>query len=508
MRKKYIICIAIAIMLSGIIFKINQKEYIPEYNFGEKAMEAVNSFMSENLENKNSGDTALSGDKINTLKNTYENNLKASEKSENIDNDGVAKEEVNGDEKGSKKNVNGSEKANEQYVRVVIMNNSYTTIYYNNVELNAKNMNIYHGNKFKNKKSKKNNITLDKNSKYFKNSNVVKVESKNDIFLKKDGNEKVRYKGIFFIYKEKSGLVVVNQVALEDYVAGVISSEIGESAPIEAMKAQAICARTFITRANENKYKKYKANGDDSTNYQVYNRILPTKKSYDAANDTKGLVMKYKGQLVNAYYFSTSWGYTTNYKIWSGKKQKYLKGTNLSNINEDVTQENIFRKYIMKKTKALEEEYPFFRWHTYLSEEQIKNSVYKNTDINVGEVTKVEINKRGKGGIVSSLTIYGSLNQISIVNQNQIRKILNSYYAKIILNDGSVRTKMNMLPSAFIAIDNEFKNNKFIGIKIYGGGFGHGSGMSQNGACQMAKEGYDFEKILKKFYSGINIEKK
>lgn len=488
MRKKTIICIVIAIILSGIIFKINQEEYIPEYNFENKAVEAVNGVVSENPENKNSGYTDVSGDKNNISKDTYGNDLTSGE---NSDNNGAAKE-----------------KTNEQYVRIVIMNNSYTTIYYDNVELNAKKINIYYGSKFKNKKSIKNNITLEKNSKYLKNSNVVKVESKYDILLKKDSNKKIKYKGIFYIYKEKSGLVVVNQVELEDYVAGVIASEIGESAPVEAMKAQAICARTFIARANGKKYKKYKANGDDSTNYQVYNRILPTKKSYNAANDTKGLVMKYKGQLVNAYYFSTSWGYTTNYKIWGGKKQKYLKGANLSNINEDVTQENIFRKYIMKKPKALEKDYPFFRWQTYLSEEQIKNSIYKNTDINIGEVTKVEINKRGKGGIVSSLTIYGSLNQISIVNQNQIRKILNSYYAKITLSDGSVRTKMNMLPSAFIAIDNEYKNNKFIGIKIYGGGFGHGSGMSQNGACQMAKEGINYEKILKKFYSGIDIVKK
>lgn len=472
MKRKTTICIAIIIILSGIFLKINQEEYIPEYNFGDKSVEAINSVVNESIENASNNDNSNIDSTVNKSKN-----------------------------KSDRNNSN-------QYVRIVIMNNSYTTIYYDKVKLKARNMNVYYGSDFNNKKKIKNSITLDKDCKYFKNCNVVKVESNNDIYMLKDEKNMVKYKGIFFVYKEKSGFVVINHVELENYVAGVISSEMGESAPIEALKAQAVCARTFIARSNVNKYKKYKANGDDSTNYQVYNRILPTKKSYEAANDTKDLVMKYKGKLINAYYFSTSWGYTTDYKIWGKKKQKYLKAINLSNIKEDVMQEETFRKNIMKKIKGLEKEYPFYRWKTYLSCEQIKNSVYKNTNVNIGEVTKVEINKRGKGGIVSSLTIYGTLNQISIVNQNQIRKILNSYYAKITLSDESVQTKMNMLPSAFIAIDNKFRNKKFVGIEIYGGGFGHGSGMSQNAACKMAKEGLNYKEILKKFYSGIDIIKK
>ena len=94
------------------------------------------------------------------------------------------------------------------------------------------------------------------------------------------------------------------------------------------------------------------------------------------------------------------------------------------------------------------------------------------------------------------MTIYGDKRQISIVNQNQIRKILSSYYSTIKLNDKTKRTKLSMLPSAFISIKSVYKNNKLDGIKIYGGGFGHGSGMSQSAACQMAKKR---EKVTRKY---------
>ena len=82
-------------------------------------------------------------------------------------------------------------------------------------------------------------------------------------------------------------MVVVNQVDMENYIAAVISSEIGEESSLEALKAQAVCARNFIMKSNALKYEKYKANADDSTDFQVYNRIKPGKNSKKAAEETK-----------------------------------------------------------------------------------------------------------------------------------------------------------------------------------------------------------------------------
>ena len=455
MKLKLAVCIFVAVFLSAVIFKVNQVEYIPEYDSGEKSLQAVN---SEN---------------ITEIKTEAETTTNEESKKDNT-------------------------------VRIVILNNNYITMHYSKFVAKASVLNIYFGENFKNKKSIKKQIDIGTGSKYFKQSNVIKVEPKGEMSILKDETNMQSYKGIFYIYKESSGLVLVNQVGMEDYVAAVISSEIGEESPKEALKAQAVCARTYIMKSQGKKYKKYNAKGDDSVSYQVYNKNVPGENSIKAANETKGTVMKYKGKLINAYYFSTSWGYTTDYRIWGIKKQKYLKETNLTTITENISDEKIFDKYIKEKPKSVEKKSPFYRWTTYLTTKQIENSIYKNMAVNVGTINRMEINKRGAGGIVAQMTIYGDKRQISIVNQNQIRKILSSYYSTK-LSDKTKRTKLSMLPSAFISIKSVYKNNKLDGIKIYGGGFGHGSGMSQSAACQMAKKGKGYKEILATFYNDVEI---
>ena len=402
-----------------------------------------------------------------------------------------------------------TEKKEDKEVRIIIMNNNYSSIYHSDISFSSDTLAVYYGRKYSNKKLCK-KIDIKKDGKLFKEGSVVKVESKSPIKWKghNENNGSPAYKGMFYVYSTKNGLVAVNQLNMEDYVAGVISSEIGEECPIEALKAQAICARTFIENSNTKKYKKYKADGDDSTSYQVYNRLAPGKNCENAANATKNMVMTYKGKLIRAYYFSTSCGYTTDYKIWGRKKQEYLIGSCTLDKpkNKDIKDNKIFKDFIKSNSKSYESEYPFYRWNVYLTKEQIENAVKKSMGINTGSITKIEINSRGTGGIASQITIYGKNRQVIINNQNQIRKALCSYYGKIKLNDGTIRTKMEMLPSAFIHIEEVYNSGKLCGFKIYGGGFGHGSGMSQNGACEMAKTGMKYDEILKFFYNDITIE--
>lgn len=412
--------------------------------------------------------------------------------------------EVNGNPK-EKKQTKKTEKNNQRkYVNIVIMNNGYTSIYHSNLEIKCKNINIYYGKNFRNKTNSK-DISIGKDSKYFKKSKVLKISSKNRMSLVGHNVEhgSPTYSGVFYVYKTSEGLVLVNHVELEEYIAGVISSEIGEEAPIEALKAQAVCARTYILKAKAKEYKRYNAIADDSTNFQVYNRIKAGDKCYKAARETAGIVMKYKGKLINAYYFSTSCGYTTDYRIWGKDKKGYLKGQNITKTKEEnLKDNNIFKKYITSHPKAYESDYPFYRWKTKLTSEQIVNSIYALTGSDIGKVKKIEVNSRGAGGIASQITVYGSKKQIIIKKQNDIRKALCSAYAKIELNNGEKRGGMDMLPSAFIYIEKQ--GNDF---KIYGGGFGHGSGMSQNAAIELAKEKQTFDKILKRFYAGIEITK-
>lgn len=404
----------------------------------------------------------------------------------------------------TKQNEKLSQPVKMKYVNIVIMNNGYRSIYHNNIEIKCKNLDLYYGKNFRNKINGK-KIKLDGNSKYFNENKVLKVSTKDRMRLVGHNVEhnSPTYADTFFVYKTAGGLVLVNHVELEEYIARVISSEIGEDAPLEALKAQAVCARTYILKSKSKDYKKYNAVANDSTDFQVYNRITPGKKCYQAARDTAGIVMTYKNKLINAYYFSTSCGYTTNYKIWGKEKKSYLKGENITKEKEkDIKERKSFEKFIKSCTKAYESSYPFYRWETSLTPQQIVNGIYHLTGSDIGKIKKIEVNGRGEGGIASQITVYGDRKQIIIKKQNDIRKAFCSSYAKIKLQNGEERTGMDMLPSAFIHIEKAGDN-----YKIYGGGFGHGSGMSQNAAIEMAKEKILYDKILKKFYNNVELIK-
>lgn len=402
----------------------------------------------------------------------------------------------------SKKSV--TEKKNnikENNVRIVLKDNSGSSIYHNKICIQGKKLNIYYGKKICNKGEKK-KITISLNSSMFDKNNIVKVEAANGLkwLGHNEENGSPKYKGMFYIYKENNGLVIVNDVSMKDYIAAVISSEIGVNAPIEALKTQAVCARTYILNSNPKEYRKYNATADDSTDFQVYNRQKPNDNCIKAAKETTGLVMFYKNKLINAYYFSTSCGYTTDYRIWGKDKKYYLKSCDLTDKNK-INVKSDFDKFIKTNVNGIEKNDPYYRWNVEVTKEQLKNSVYRATGASAGEIKRIEINSRGSGGIASQITIYGTKKQIIIKKQNDIRKALCSPYAEIKLNDKTVRKGSMMLPSAFIYI--EEYNGKF---KIYGGGFGHGSGMSQNAAIEMAKQGKGYKEILKTFYYNVEIK--
>lgn len=396
-------------------------------------------------------------------------------------------------------------------VRIILMNSDFSSIYHNNVEINKKDkININYGKDFQNSEVLSGNKIISCESEYFNESNIIKISNnKKKIHINSiKRNGKINgYKGDIYLYKTENGIVVVNEVGIEEYVAAVVSSELNDSYPNEALKAQAVCARTYIgKRINNEKYKEYNAFGDDSTAYQVYNIVEPNKKIRDAVAQTKGEVVTYNDNLINTYFFSTSCGYTTDYKIWGTKKQKYLESVHVKQNLEEAETQADFDTYIKKKSKTdLENKYPFYRWNVKMSKSHLRYVVNNYIGYDIGKISKIEINNRGAGGIVSNITVYGKNKQISISNQINIREALNPYGLEIKLNDGDIRSNMSMLPSSFFTIENIYRNGKWWGIKIYGGGFGHGCGMSQNGCRELANLGYNYEDIIKFFYKKTAI---
>ena len=125
------------------------------------------------------------------------------------------------------------------------------------------------------------------------------------------------YRGDFEIHKTEDGLLLINELLLEEYLYAVVPSEMPSTYPSESLKAQAVCARTYSYGYLEHAgLPALGAHVDDSVNYQVYNNIMEKKSSTDAVRQTEGELLLQDGKPITAYYYSTSCGYGTDDRIW------------------------------------------------------------------------------------------------------------------------------------------------------------------------------------------------
>lgn len=369
------------------------------------------------------------------------------------------------------------------------------------------------------------------------------------------------YRGRMELIRTEDGIAVVNEVLLEEYLYSVVPSEMPSSYPEEALKAQAICARTYayghMLRAG---YPQYGAHVDDSTSYQVYNNILEQESTTTAVRETYGqLLMTANGELAGTYYYSTSCGVGSDANVWktdAAKALTYLKaravnrkvmeqtlaeaeetqstGENqsldLDLLGQAMTDEETFEQFITtKSTDDYEVTEGWYRWSYEVEElnrERMLEMLQKRYEANekhvltlqkdgeyeslpvteLGMVTDLFIAKRGAGGIAEELVIETENAVYKVVTEHNIRYVLNEGNAKVVRQDGSRIDSPNLLPSGFFMISPDKEKEEVVGYTLIGGGFGHGVGMSQNGAKGMAKDGLGAEEILTFFYDGCILK--
>ena len=279
------------------------------------------------------------------------------------------------------------------------------------------------------------------------------VEEKETHFEK---NQIVRVK------REKKN--VIEKIPLENYVMGVLSGEMPTTFPMEALKAQAVAARTYVLRKIE-----YAKNQEydvvDTVANQVYysNGELKErwKKEYNekinliqkAVLETKGEYLTYQGQIVNAFFFSTSTGYTENCEEVFQENLPYLRSVK-SDWEKDISP--VFED---SKTFTIQE-------------------FYEKLNLDSNSNFSIQVTKTTSTGRVKEIQINGKLFLASDV------------------------TKALGLRSSFFEITKN--DNQII---IHTKGFGHGVGMSQYGAYGMAKNGSNYQEILKYYYQGVDIKK-
>lgn len=380
------------------------------------------------------------------------------------------------------------------------------------------------------------------------------------------------YYGKLQIYKEESGYTIINVVSMEEYLLTVVPSEMLSTYPLEALKAQAICARSYAYYCVlNNSGLPYEANMNDSTDYQVYNNIQETEITNQAVKETEGMLLTKSGMPVQTYFFSTSCGFTTNETIWkeyfngeefdegeepfivhqAGNKEEendvmfasvaVAERQAVEAISTDsgigilysapaLAENKNFNAYIQSDASDfLEAEEQWYRW-TYtgtITPLQIQERLmeryavrpdliltldeekyyYVNQPIgDIGNVTNIEVVKRLSGGVADELLIETTKDTYLVIGEYNIRYVLSDGVSEVIRNDGSSVTVSYLLPSAYFIIEPEMTSSEEITqISLIGGGYGHGVGMSQNGAKQAALKGMTCNEILSLFYSDLEL---
>ena len=396
-------------------------------------------------------------------------------------------------------------------IRVLIMDDGFQTVFHDQIQLEFLSNGIYRtGEKsYEFVAGETLNVTMD--SSLFQNGRVI--------FEPEDQEKGIRvismnrsygnpvYSGRLEISREEGGLVLVNELYLEDYLKHVVPSEMPVSYEKEALKAQAVCARTYAYRQIQgNSYKEYGAHVDDSTRFQVYNNLETSQASDAAVTETYGKILMYQNSPAEAFYFSTSCGHTTDGTIWGASLSSvpYLKGVAVrpGGGQLDLTDEDTFSSFIKSAASGYESDYAMYRWTTTCTSSQLEQKIS-----GIGSITNLEVTRRSTGGIAVELQVTGTEGVKMVSTESQIRSILGNPELVIKKQDGQTLTGWSSLPSAFLTVEKKKTDeNGMVTFAIYGGGYGHGVGMSQNGAQAMAKKGKTYEQILQFFFTGIEIQ--
>lgn len=319
------------------------------------------------------------------------------------------------------------------------------------------------------------------------------------------------YAGRIEVAKDSGGLIVINDLNLETYLYSVVPSEMPASYEMEALKAQAVCARSYAYRQILlNGYASYGAHVDDSVSYQVYNNLTTDDKVIQAVNETAGQVLKFGEEVATTYYFSTSCGYTTNETIWKNglEENSYISGKLLNDSMKklDLRKEDNFRQFILNEEyETYDSGESWYRWDMTVPAEHISDTICSIEDI--GNVKDIKVTERNDGGVVHKVLVTGEDGELELTYEHAIRVALNGKGQTIRRTYGKDATGGNMLPSGFFVIDRVEEEGELAGFRFRGGGFGHGAGMSQNGANHMAEAGKTYDEILGMFYEGTTLSK-
>ncbi|MCL2190260.1 MAG: SpoIID/LytB domain-containing protein [Defluviitaleaceae bacterium] len=326
------------------------------------------------------------------------------------------------------------------------------------------------------------------------------------------------YRGRLEIRVKNGGFLVVNELCFEEYLYAVVPSEMPSSFGLEASKIQAITARSFAYRQfYEMRFRAYGAHIDDSVMSQVYNNLPETEISIEAVRATRGLILAYNGEVILANYFSTSGGTTANSgEVWAGvgafpaETPPFLRARAQFEPSFTVGdlryEENAAAFFKNTDVPAFERDLPWFRWQVRMTAQELTTAINARGVGNIGQIYDLQVIQRGQGGNIMELLIVGTSGSAPIFTEFEIRATLAPRNSRLTLNNGTTLNGWGMMPSAFFTMEKERDVfGALVAVTFYGGGHGHGVGMSQNGARALLDRGFTYREVLAHFYPGTEV---
>ena len=354
--------------------------------------------------------------------------------------------------------------------------------------------------------------------------------------------ENQKFRGSLRIIVEDDKLTAINILPVEEYLTSVISSEMSANASLELLKAHAVISRSWLLaqiqknkdlKSGKEQYSNQQINTDDEyivwydkedhVNFDVcaddhcqrYQGITKASTSLlqQAVHQTEGEILTYNGRICDARFSKCCGGVLEEFNTcWEESSHPYLAKKRDSIDNENIPNlkvENLAVKWIKGSPEAFcnttdkkilsqvlnnydQETTDFYRWKTEYTQKELADLIYKNTQLDFGEIINITPISRGVSGRLIKLKIEGTKRSRIIGKELEIRRVLSSSH---------------LYSSAFIIEKEDIQNNIPQKFTFKGAGWGHGVGLCQIGAAVMGEKGFKYDSILLHYYINANIEK-
>ena len=315
------------------------------------------------------------------------------------------------------------------------------------------------------------------------------------------GTETRTYTSALIFAPDRDGsLVLINSLGAERALRGVVPAEIYASAPQAALQAQSIAARNEIFSAIgvRNLADPFMLRADVYD--QVYKGVgAEDKRTDEAIKATRGRVMFYGDQIVEAFYSSNAGGFTEdNENVWDMEARPYLRGRAdapteevpeafRDGISEDELDAFLKSGFEAYSKSASVSSAKLFRWEKSV-EIGAARAWLKKAGLDVGTITGFEVVSRGTSGRVKRLEVVGSKGRVMVERELNVRRLF-----------GGLRSGL------FVMTQQKNSRGQVTSVSFKGAGFGHGVGMCQTGAIGMAEHDLEADAILKHYYTDIEI---